>query len=134
MKGSGLPSLSLNLSTSNPQVRASQMELYIATTNKHKVEEISHILAEYSIKVKQKELHIIEPDFDSLEEIAHEKAKQAFEKISRAVIAEDTGIYFEDYNNFPGVLAKRIFLGLGFDGLSLLIRNGKTRRASFKTT
>ena len=50
------------------------------------------------------------------------------------MIAEDTGIYFEDYNNFPGVLAKRIFLGLGFDGLSLLIRNGKTRRASFKTT
>ncbi|HIH10324.1 MAG TPA: non-canonical purine NTP pyrophosphatase [Candidatus Diapherotrites archaeon] len=109
------------------------MELFIATTNKHKVEEISRILSAHKIALRHRELKIIEPDFDSLEEIAAEKARQAYETLRAPVIAEDTGVYFDAYRNFPGTLAKRVFLGLGFEGLLLLIRSAKTKRAHFST-
>lgn len=109
------------------------MELFIATTNRHKVAEIGGILREYGVELKHRSLHVAEPDFDSLEEIAKEKARQAFERIKEPVIAEDTGVYFEAYRNFPGALAKRVFLGLGFEGLLALIKRAKERRAHFRT-
>tara|TARA_Y100000310_G_scaffold71983_1_gene67919 strand:+ start:1033 stop:1590 length:558 start_codon:yes stop_codon:yes gene_type:complete len=109
------------------------MNLTISTGNKHKVHEMSKILKEYRIKIKQVELEIYEPDFDSIEKIAKEKARQAYEKIKKPIIAEDTGVYFEGYNNFPGVMAKRVYLGIGFSGLLNLIRNAKNKRCYFKT-
>ncbi|MCR4335156.1 MAG: non-canonical purine NTP pyrophosphatase [archaeon] len=109
------------------------MNLVICTGNSHKVYEMSKILKEYGVKIKQIELEIFEPDFDSIEKIAKEKARQAFEKIKKPVIAEDTGVYFEGYNNFPGVMAKRIYLGIGFSGLLNLIKNAKNKKCYFKT-
>ena len=109
------------------------MKLFIATGNKHKVHEMSLMLNVFGIELEQKDIPIIEPDFDSIEEIALEKAKQAFEKLKQPVIAEDTGVYFEAYNNFPGQLAKRIYLGLDFEGLIALIKLKENKKAHFKT-
>src|SRR3989344_7100847 len=108
-------------------------KLILATTNKHKVVEISAILKEYGYDVRAAKLKIIEPDFNSLEEVAESKAKQAYEQIGKPVVAEDTGVYFSAYHNFPGQLAKRVYLGIGFDGLLTLIRNAKNKNAYFKT-
>jgi XTP/dITP diphosphohydrolase len=109
------------------------MKLFLATNNKHKVDEISTLLSDYGVDLRQAKLDLIEPDFGSLEEIANYKAKQAFAKLKKPVIAEDTGVYFCGYNNFPGILAKRVFLGIGFDGLVTLIRHSKNKKAYFKT-
>ena len=109
------------------------MKLFIATTNSHKVSEISTILHEYGISLEQQGLDIIEPDFNSIEEIAKTKAEQAFAKLKKPVIAEDTGVYFLAYHSFPGVFAKRVYEGIGFDGLLLLIRHAKHKRARFGT-
>ncbi len=108
------------------------MELSIATTNKHKVEEISKILSEYGIALGQKNVAMIEPDSGTLEEIAKSKAEQAFAKLKKPVIAEDTGVYFDAYNYFPGVLAKRVYEGIGFDGLLALIKKVPDWRAHFE--
>ncbi|HLC92241.1 MAG TPA: non-canonical purine NTP pyrophosphatase [archaeon] len=109
------------------------MQIFIATTNRHKVGEISAILSEYGISVKQKSLKILEPDFNSIEEVAKSKAEQAFAKLKKPVIAEDTGVYFDAYHNFPGIFAKRVYEGIGFDGLLSLIRRVKNRSAHFGT-
>ncbi len=109
------------------------LELLIATANPHKVTEISRILGDYGVALRQEKIVLLEPDLGSLEKIAGFKARQAFEKIRRPVIAEDTGVFFEAYNDFPGVLAKRVFLGLGFGGLTALVRNAENKRAFFKT-
>lgn len=107
--------------------------LFLATANKHKVEEISAVLSVYGIKVFGKRVDFFEPDFPSLKQVAEEKARQAFEKIQKPLIVEDTGVYFEAYDNFPGGLAKRVFQSIGFEGLLALIRAGKTRKAFFRT-
>lgn len=109
------------------------MNLRIATSNKHKVKEISDILKNFDVSLIQEKVAMVEPDFDSLEEIASFKAKQAFEKLNMPVIAEDTGVYFKGYNNFPGVFAKRVFLGIGFGGLKALIDSTNEKGAYFKT-
>jgi len=35
-------------------------------------------------------------------------------------------MYFDKYNEFPGVYAKPVYQGLGFEGLKLLIEEGDT--------
>lgn len=107
--------------------------LFIVTTNAHKVKEIRAILSENKIKIIQKKLEIVEPDYDTLEEVAIAKATQAFEKIKKPLIVEDTGVFFEGYNKFPGQIAKRVYLGIGFSGLLSLIRATKNKKAHFKT-
>jgi XTP/dITP diphosphohydrolase len=108
-------------------------KVFFATTNTHKVMEISKILSNFGIQVISKPLKIVEPDFDSLEEVAVSKAQQAFEQLKKPVIVEDTGVFFEGYNSFPGALAKRVYFGIGFDGLLALIKNSKNKNAFFKT-
>ncbi|MCR4369501.1 MAG: hypothetical protein NUV67_06380 [archaeon] len=109
------------------------MDLTIATGNRHKVAEMSLILKKFGVNLLHENPRIVEPDFDTLEEIAEYKARQAYEHLGTAVVAEDTGVFFGAYNNFPGPLAKRVYLGIGFPGLLLLIRNAKKKAAHFKT-
>lgn len=109
------------------------MRIFFATTNKHKVEEIRKITTTFGIQITETKIQLIEPDFDSLEEIAKYKAIQAYKKLEKPVIAEDTGVYFCAYKNFPGQYAKRIFKSIGFKGLIALIRMAKNKRAYFKT-
>lgn len=109
------------------------MWIYFVTKNKHKFSEIKGMLAPYGISVKQKMLDLEEPDLASQEEVALTKARQAFAKIKRPLIVEDTGVYFKAYRNFPGHLAKRIYESIGLKGLVALVRAAKNKRAYFKT-
>lgn len=109
------------------------MQIFIVTANKHKAREIGKILSAYGIALKQKNLPIAEPCDGSLESVALEKARQAFSQLRKPVIAEDTGIFFRAYNNFPAMLAKRVYLQLGFDGLLALIKAKRNRKAYFRT-
>ena len=107
-------------------------KLILVTGNKHKYEEIKDILGK-PIKLTQKNLAIEEPDLNTIEDIARYKAKQAFSKLKKPIIVEDTGVYFSDYKNFPGHLAKRVFEGIGFNGLLALVKAGKKKQGYFKT-
>ncbi|MBI4044268.1 MAG: non-canonical purine NTP pyrophosphatase [Candidatus Diapherotrites archaeon] len=108
-------------------------KVFFVSQNRHKFDEIKRILAGHGISLAWEKLALIEPDFASLEEIAKYKAKQAFEKTRKPVVVEDTGVFFEAFNSFPGVMAKRVFNGIGFDGLCALIRSVKNKRAYFET-
>ena len=109
------------------------IKIFFATSNKHKVAEIGAVLAEHGFEVVPRKLPLIEPDFDSLEEVAKFKAQQAFAQLKQPVIVEDTGVFFEGYNNFPGAIAKRVYMGVGFGGLLALIKAAKNKRAFFRT-
>ncbi len=106
-------------------------KLIFVTSNKHKEREINTVLSAYGVQIKRKQLNIQEPDLGSLEKVAEIKAKQAFEQLGVPLIVEDTGVYFNAYNEFPGLFAKRIFLGIGLSGLLKLLE-GKKRTGYFK--
>ncbi|MCD6478594.1 MAG: non-canonical purine NTP pyrophosphatase [Candidatus Diapherotrites archaeon] len=106
--------------------------LHFVSTNRHKFTEIKRILAKHGIKLRWHRFELHEPSASSLEQIALEKAKQAYAKLQKPLIVEDTGIFFEGFTNFPGAQAKRVYERIGFEGLLSLISK-KSRRAYFKT-
>lgn len=109
------------------------MPLLFVTSNKHKFVEVSKILGEeYSIKVKQENFLFRELESISLSEIAIDKARQAFREFSQPLIVEDTGVYFKAYKSFPGTQPKRVFEGIGYGGIFMLL-SGKNRKAFFHT-
>ena len=108
------------------------MIVSLVSGNKHKFEEISKILASFGISLAWIKASLSEPEGLSLEETVREKARQAFEIVKAPVIAEDTGVFFEAFENFPGCKAKRSWEKLGFSGLLEKVK-GKSRKARFET-
>jgi non-canonical purine NTP pyrophosphatase (RdgB/HAM1 family) len=108
------------------------MTLLFVTSNKHKFDAVSEILGEFELEIKRGEMDFIEFPSQTIKEIAVHKARQAFAEYRVPLIVEDTGVFFEAYNNFPGPEAKRAFEALGFEGLLKLL-GGKSRAATLRT-
>jgi len=103
------------------------------TTNRHKVEEVSKVLAPYRIKVEQLDRQYEESHDDTIQDIARKAAKLLAEELKRPVMVEDTGIFFTAYPSFPGSAPKFAFNGLGYEGLLKLLegKKGRQRAAYF---
>lgn len=93
------------------------MDIYFVTGNKHKVEEAQIALKGSGIKVHLLDAEKIEPDEWTLEEVARNNAKRIANETGKTVIVEDTGVFFEAFDNFPGNKPKRYFEQLGYKGL-----------------
>ena len=108
------------------------MIIQFATKNKHKAEEVEQILSEFGIEVKQLEIEKIEPRGETIENISKNAAELIANQVKLPIILEDTGLFFEDYNNFPGPLPKFVFQGISYKGIFKLLE-GTSRKAYFKT-
>lgn len=93
------------------------MDIYFVTGNKHKVEEAQIALKGSGIKVHLLDAEKIEPDEWTLEEVARNNAKRIADETGKTVIVEDTGVFFEAFENFPGNKPRRWFEKLGYEGL-----------------
>lgn len=108
------------------------MSLVFATGNHFKFLEVKSVLEPLGFSVWQKKLDLFEPESNFPAEIAKEKALHAFEKLKLPLITEDTSVFFEAYNNFPGTKPKKIFEQMGFEGLFEKLK-GRSRDAFFHT-
>jgi len=89
--------------------------VFFVTTNKGKAREVKKILkGRVKIVVKPIELH--EDHSLSHEQIAVSKAKQAFERLRKPVVVDDTGFFVRGFKDFPGVKSKQVFQKLGLAG------------------
>ena len=86
--------------------------MILATNNKNKIREIKQILTSYEIKsLSDVNINIdVEEDQDTFFGNASKKAKEIFEAIKEPVIADDSGICIDYFDNWPGVMTHR-FLG-----------------------
>ena len=107
-------------------------KIIFITTSKHKFEEVSAVLKKYDIVLEQLVLDYVENKEDSMEEVCKKAAEELAAKLNKEIIVEDTGLYFNAYNNFPGALPKFVIKGIGFDGIFRLLKN-KDRSAYFKS-
>jgi XTP/dITP diphosphohydrolase len=103
-----------------------------ASSNTEKIFEVKKILGEMGIEVWPIETELFELRSEDQEKVAIGKAKTAYSIIKKSAIAEDTGVYFEAYDNFPGTFPSYMFKSLGYAGLLKLLE-GKSRKAHFKT-
>lgn len=113
-------------------LKAKPLKILFITTNKHKFQEVRDILAEFDIEVEHELMKYPEDNEDDMEEVSKKAAKLLAEKFGKPVVLEDTGLFFEAYNDFPGAQPKFIFNAIGYDGIFRLLKD-KNRNAYFKT-
>lgn len=86
-------------------------EIWIATSNKGKIQEFTNILDKHSINVKS--LFDYDQDLDieengtTFEENALIKARFLANLIKQPVIADDSGLQISQLDNFPGIYSRR---------------------------
>jgi len=106
------------------------MKLYIATSNRHKVEEIEIALAPYGIMVMQVPLAKLEIQSSNLEEIALTAAR-GLREMDAPVAVEDAGLFIRALRGFPGPYGHYVYETIGVRGVLRLLEGVSDRRASF---
>ena len=99
--------------------------LYFVSSNSHKFEEVSQILASLKIEIKFINSELEEIQSNSLKDIAERKAKDAFKKFKKPLIIEDAGLFIDSLNGFPGPYSSYVFKTIGNKGILNLV---KTKR------
>ncbi|MBN2478288.1 XTP/dITP diphosphatase [Candidatus Micrarchaeota archaeon] len=107
------------------------MAVYFATGNKNKFIEMKSYLKD--IDVRHYEFRHKEIRSDSIEEIAREAVDAAYSEVKKPVFVEDTGLFIESLNGFPGTYSGWVYEKIGAEGLVRLMRGEKNRSAVFKT-
>jgi non-canonical purine NTP pyrophosphatase (RdgB/HAM1 family) len=82
------------------------------TSNANKVREAEQVLG---VDLKRKSIELEEIQSMDLKEIVGYKVKQAYKKLKQPVLAEDTGLYLDGWNGFPGPFIKWIKDVMGYD-------------------
>lgn len=104
--------------------------LLFATSNKDKVREFREILG---YEIAQVELELSEPQAIEVEDVVREKAMQAYRMLNKPVVVEDTGLYVNAWNGFPGALVKWMIKSAGLKGMLNMLKYEKDRSATAKT-
>jgi len=64
---------------------------------------------------------------------AKKASKKLADELNKPIVLEDTGLFFEAYDGFPGPSPKFVFKTLGYKGIFKLL-DGESRNACFQTT
>ena len=100
--------------------------IYLVTSNENKFKEFKEILG---FRLKHTNLDLDEIQTIDVKKVVEHKAKQAFNKIKKPVIVEDTGLYFEAWNGLPGALAKQFDKTIGYRKLCRLLKTNRRAKA-----
>lgn len=98
-----------------------KIQIYYITSNQSKVKEAERIAEDFGVEIITQNLKINE--IKSLDQTFISKilATEAFKKIKKPLIVDDSGLYFENFTQFPGAFTKFLFETIGISGLSKLI-------------
>ena len=105
--------------------------VFFATRNFHKFNEVRHVLAEFKIATAMLRVETVEIQDDNIENIAKASATDAFEKTGLPLIVEDSGLFVEALNGFPGPYSSYVYQTLGTNGVLKLMKNIEKRDAFF---
>ena len=119
------------------------MKILFITGNRNKVNEANDILSKLGYRVEQFLLdgqtpNFIEPQSSSIAEVSEFKIQQALELISgtklenHALLVEDSGLFIESLNDFPGVYSSYVSETIGNQGIIDLLANKSNRNAQFR--
>ena len=106
-------------------------ELFFASSNEHKFEEVQRILSTLGVNIKLFKTTLEEIQSNSLNEIAKRKAIDAFTKIQKPILIEDDGLFINSLNGFPGPYSSYAYDTIGNTGIIQLLENTELRDAKF---
>ncbi len=102
------------------------------TGNWAKIESAKQILEPLGYSIDNIKIETPEIQADDVTEVAKYSAKWACEKLGRAVLKNDCGLFVNALNGFPGVYTHYVDDTLGEDGLLKLMDGLNDRTAYFK--
>ncbi|HJU79721.1 MAG TPA: RdgB/HAM1 family non-canonical purine NTP pyrophosphatase [Nitrososphaeraceae archaeon] len=108
-------------------------KIIFASTNENKFNEILLHLRNFDFEIEFIRFNTIEIQSEILEDIALEKSKRAFEKIGKSLIVEDTGLFIDSLNGFPGPYSSYVLKTIGNRGILDLLSNKSNRLALFRS-
>ena len=108
------------------------MQLTLITSNKGKVKELTKYLGP-EIQVNHLYMEYRELRSDSNEDIAKEAAKRLADELNKAVVVEDSGLFIEALNGFPGTCSAYIHKRIGLQGILKLMVGIKDRTCFYKS-
>lgn len=100
------------------------MEIRFLSRNEHKIDEASAILKEVDVRVIPVNFSIDELQSADVEAIVRDKVLRAFHKMGHPVFVEQTGLFLQDLNGFPGGLTQVFWDTLEADRVSRLFGGG----------
>jgi len=105
-------------------------KIFFATNNDNKIREAENILSSFKIAVEKIGVKKVEIQSDSLEEIVSYALKMIDVKVTPIVI-EDSGLFIERLNGFPGPYSSYVYKKIGCIGILKLLEGEKERSAKF---
>ena len=119
------------------------MKVLFLTSNKNKVTEANRILSPLGYSVEQFLIDghppkLIEPQYNSIEVVSRYKIEQALRLISEtifennALLVEDSGLFIQSLNEFPGVYSSYVSKTIGNQGLLDILSGNPERIAEFR--
>jgi len=105
--------------------------VWFATSNAHKFEECKFVLKELGIfprrlPSKGREIQAGDPS-----DVAVHAAAEAYRRLRKPLFVEDTGLFIDSLNGFPGTFASFAFKTLGVEGILKLMDGVTARDAEF---
>jgi XTP/dITP diphosphohydrolase len=107
------------------------MEVMFATSNQHKVAEANKVGGEFKITFTQMNVMYPEVRADSVRTVAEEGARYVHNQIRRPIMVEDSGLFIEALNGFPGPYSAFVLGKIGLEGILKLMEDCEDRRAKF---
>lgn len=104
-------------------------DLLLASSNGHKYSEARRILGGLGVRLGLLRCRLEEVQSGSLARISEGKARDAFARCGRPVIAEDAGLFVASLGGFPGPYSSYAFGTIGNRGILRLV--GPDRSARF---
>jgi len=102
------------------------------TGNWAKIESAKKALEPLGYEINNIKMDTIEIQADDVEEVAIFSAKWASEQLKCSVLKNDSGLFVEALNGFPGTYTHYVDDTLGEDGLLKLLDGVENRKAYFK--
>ncbi|MEK6984767.1 MAG: RdgB/HAM1 family non-canonical purine NTP pyrophosphatase [Candidatus Thermoplasmatota archaeon] len=102
------------------------------TTNKGKATELARQVEPFGYTVRQDASGYPEVQADTLREVADAGATWLLTQGAQPpFLLEDSGLFVEGLNGFPGVYSRHALDTIGIDGILRLLRDASSRRAHF---
>ena len=102
--------------------------MYVITSNQHKFNEIKKILNNDITMLTRPYPEI---QTNTLEEVVKYGVKFLCKEVDEDFLIEDSGLFIESLNNFPGVFSSYVFKTIGNEGILKLLEGIKNKKASF---
>lgn len=107
------------------------MEMIFVTSNIYKFKEVKQTLKEFNINIERVELNILEIRGTN-EEIAMNSALKAYSIVKKPLVVEDSGLFIDALNGFPGEFSKWVYNKIKPEGILRLMDGINNRKAKFK--